>query len=368
MKKKLHLANTFFENDLTPSKLNLKQAIAAHANFYQLQFIPHLYANDDDKVLVSHLSDEPQFHQTELIDALKQGNFSELDYWGYSFQVEKLITTYQLNSFKNQLNLVEKLSSKAFTYPFSKQFLPHSWIITDSGQLKGLINTLPYPIVLKAANGFAGRGHIFINQALEFTPQLFDQIESVLKNHGKLIVEPWLNRVHDFSSQWLFDETITCLGSTILINDKKGRYQGNIVCQDDPLLLKSFPMIEEHYSCIKPLIDAIHHLGFCGHLGIDAFTYEQDGKLKMQPIVEINPRKTMGYVALKVAEKRRIQSPLLLRLHNKGACCFPLLPKKLKVDGKLLSFKKNLSVTSDLGEVENASHENSRWKAIKWDH
>lgn len=367
MGKTLHVANIFFESDLTPSKLNLKQALAGHPNYYQLQFLPHLYIEDHDSVLVSHLPYEAQFTQLQLIDSLKQGNFLALDYWGYSFQVEKLIKAYQFKSFKNDLLQIKQLSSKTFTYPFSKQFLPTSWMITSLNELRSDIDIFPYPIVLKSVNSFAGKGHLFIHSPADLTPALFNKIESDLIAHGALLVEPWLDRVHDFSSQWLFDETITCLGSTILINDRKGRYQGNIVYRDDPLLLKSFPMITEHYSAVKPLIDSIHQMGFRGNLGIDAFTYEKDGAIKMQPLVEINPRKTMGYVALKVAEKRRIQSPILLRLQNTPLCTFPLLPKQLKVDGKTFTFKKNLSVTSDLGEVKNASHENSRWKALNWD-
>ena len=38
--------------------------------------------------------------------------------------------------------------------------------------------------------------------------------------------------------------------------------------------------------------------GYAGPVGIDALVYRRDGRLRIKPIVEINPRFTMGRVAL----------------------------------------------------------------------
>lgn len=52
----LHIANTFFEWELeNTASIDLTEAFAQHPIFKQLQFLPCLYANPQDVVLVSEI-------------------------------------------------------------------------------------------------------------------------------------------------------------------------------------------------------------------------------------------------------------------------------------------------------------------------
>jgi hypothetical protein len=72
-------------------------------------------------------------------------------------------------------------------------------------------------------------------------------------------------------------------------------------------------------------------MGYCGHVGIDAFIYLWEGKQRLHPIVEINGRKTMSWVALQMPKKR------LYYIHSKEG----LLPSRLRNT----QFSRNITCT-----------------------
>ena len=159
-----------------------------------------------------------------------------------------------------------------------------------------------------------------------------------------------------------------CLGTTLLSNNNRGGYCGNGFYPQDPLFIKNLPPLAHHFESVKPILEKIHLLGFRGNLGIDAFFYVVDQTIQLMPLIEINPRKTMGYVTIKIAENNRFESPVFLRLVDRRRCQLPLLPTEIIVNNQKILFKKNLEIQTDPGEYTNANHENPRWHSFKWNH
>ena len=93
-----------------------------------------------------------------------------------------------------------------------------------------------------------------------------------------------------------------------MINDARGRFLANIAAPGRQKkipanLLALFPgppdiarRLHSLYADIFALLEeALRRAGFSGPLGIDAFAYRGvDGKIRLKPVVEINPRYTMG--------------------------------------------------------------------------
>jgi hypothetical protein len=174
-------------------------------------------------------------------------------------------------------------------------------------------------ILLKPAFGLAGRGHRRI-----LVPTAADEewTADVIEKNGEMIAEPWFDRVVDFSVQCDVDATGTLRlkGFCALEIDARGRF---LACRTSsrfatlfaPEIARFFnrdgrgPWLREYYEeqifpAMAPRLAAAR---FHGSLGIDAFVYrEAAGSLRLRPVVEINPRFTMGRVAV---ELLRVAAP-----------------------------------------------------------
>ena len=169
--------------------------------------------------------------------------------------------------------------------------------------------------VVKAAYGAAGGQQMIVGAAdLEAHQQRW--LRRALREAGRVVVEPWLDRKLDLSAQFEVEEDgcLRLLGITRFLADGRGRFQGVFVHnmaaglepemtrlldddgRDCRRLLRLFDLIG---TCLQQRLPA----DFRGALGVDAFVYRDaaDGALRLKPIVEVNPRLTMGRVALALA-------------------------------------------------------------------
>jgi hypothetical protein len=173
--------------------------------------------------------------------------------------------------------LVQKLQSKAFAHTLSP--LPNSALIYSEKELDAWLEKNRPPFVFKSFYGFSGTGHKFRAEKLTFP----------------VLAEPWVERSFDFSTQWFVDESgaMTYLGATKLISDERGKYKKTEVSVDEKALFGAYyPFLEEQIAFIKK--QEPHFSSFFGHIGFDAFVYNN----RLQPICEINARKTFGFFAL----------------------------------------------------------------------
>jgi hypothetical protein len=103
-------------------------------------------------------------------------------------------------------------------------------------------------------------------------------------------------------------------GYTGLLNDARGQFQGNVALPGHQKkipanLIALFPeppdiaqRLHALFADIFDLLEAeLRRAKFSGPLGIDAFAYRAaDGKIRLKPIVEINPRYTMGRMTVEL--------------------------------------------------------------------
>ena len=172
--------------------------------------------------------------------------------------------------------------------------------------------------VVKAAFGAAGGRRILVD-----SPDLPEHrrrwLRGVLEEGGSVVVEPWLDRVLDLSAQYEAEEdgSVRLVGITRFLTSPGGRFQG-VVLHDMVAGLD-----EETRRFLygdgrdgRRLERLCRRLGedlgrrlprdFRGPLGVDALVYRdrRDCGLRLKPVVELNPRLTMGRVGL--ALRRRV--------------------------------------------------------------
>lgn len=163
-------------------------------------------------------------------------------------------------------------------------------------------------IVVKEAMGVAGS-----NAMRLFEPEVLEShrrwLANALRGGRQLVVEPWLEREQDFSIQLeMAADGLKLCGYTGLLNDAKGQFLGNTAAPGHHkkipanviTLFSSPPDIAQRfhrlYADIFALLEKeLFQAKYTGPVGIDAFVYrDTDHRKRLKPIVEINPRYTMG--------------------------------------------------------------------------
>ncbi len=325
----LHICNTFFERELeSPSlKKSLCEWMRSHPIVLQLQFLPLLYADPDDRILVSDLPPQPD-PRLSLLGGPDEPLGAIAD-WGPSLAIESWAKGRKLPYTTPSWDTVRTVNSKLFSFLESPR-LPHAALIKNEKEAEDWIEKTPGPKVLKTLFGTAGTGHFHIGRSENLRSFLAAQFNQALP----VIAEPWVERLFDFSTQWKDGHL---LGATVFENEPNGTYKGTLAGPPEQIFGSYLWALEEHLAIARPLIKKIQTKGFFGHLGIDAYVYKSD-KPRLQPIVEINGRKTMSWAAMQIQQKT---PDLPLRFHysksNSG-----LLPQELTVQGKRIVFTRNI--------------------------
>ena len=158
-----------------------------------------------------------------------------------------------------------------------------------------------------------------------------------------MIAEPWVKRKLDFSTQWMIhpDQSIDYLGATICNTDQRGRYSGNKVGDLSFLFGSYFSCLEKHREIVLRILQKMARLGYFGNVGIDAMIWGND---KLHPVVEINARKTMGWVALEISKRRFPKQTIALSYLTKSKQSNLLPDAVVQKNGSLIHFSRKLVI------------------------
>jgi uncharacterized ferritin-like protein (DUF455 family) len=184
---------------------------------------------------------------------------------------------------------------------------------TTEAEVQTALETIPGRAVVKARFGSSGRGAIRVDGASPDVNQA-GWIRNTLERHGAVVVEPWLARTVDLSAQLLVrgPDDVALVGLTRFLTDARGQYLGHVVGPYDSGLDAPTRRLLATGGRASLEVAARHvgldlaRWGFRGHAGVDALVHRADGgegpapveAMRLKPIVEVNPRTTMGLVAL----------------------------------------------------------------------
>jgi hypothetical protein len=187
-----------------------------------------------------------------------------------------------------------------------------------------------HKIVVKRAFGVAGSNALRL-----FEPEILEKqwrwVETGFARKQELVIEPWLERAQDFSVQ--LEMTVGGLklcGFTGLVNDARGQFVANfaeahhhrripasvVSCFREAADI-SGRLLELYDEIFARLETELRAVAFSGPVGIDAFVYrDADGSARLKPVVEINPRYTMGRVLVELMRQTCQNSAGVFRLVN----------------------------------------------------
>jgi len=228
---------------------------------------------------------------------------------------------------------IARLYSKAWSAEFfRKQITHHSsrlagWLCTEN-EIGVAVNSLDealaaiakirtrghHKVVVKEAFGVAGSNALRLFEP-KILPTQQRWMENAFARKRELVVEPWLEREMDFSVQLEMGASgLKLCGYTGLLNDARGQFVANFAESHHhkriPMKIVSLfrepadisnRLLEFYGEIFAGLEAELRRADFTGPIGIDAFVYrDASGVVKLKPVVEINPRYTMGRVLVEL--------------------------------------------------------------------
>ena len=200
--------------------------------------------------------------------------------------------------------LVERLSAKGIAV------MGMSHIAREMDEVEQLLNEWGR-IVVKSLWSCSGRG-VF---TIEGQPTASDmgRIRKLLRTQGGVEVEPWYDGVMDMALELdaKADGGVVYRGLSLFLTSPNGGYKANIVARQDALksrLFEKFPFIEKHFptlcSACEEVLSKVVEKTYEGPLGVDMMVVKNEqGILLLHPCIEVNVRRTMGYVACVMGER-----------------------------------------------------------------
>jgi len=162
--------------------------------------------------------------------------------------------------------------------------------------------------LLKSPHSSSGRGLLWLQQK-PLARSERQIIQGMLKKQSAVSLERALNKCIDFSMQFEINELATkFIGYSLFLTDTKGRYKGSVITDQNDIQETLFKYIDKQliFSVKQKLTELLHRqysLHYQGILGVDMMIYSADRQYRMHPCVEINMRKTMGYLAIMLYNK-----------------------------------------------------------------
>ena len=335
---KLHIFNP--EHDLALAS-NLRQFTAPHAGRQlrsDLSFIPALWADEGDLVLVDDIDnarDKVRHLGTKLVDKVEFITKVQLEHliktefldsvhpWGWDLslkgELERIGMPEIVMPGDAILNKVRALSSRQWTAGHLQSGVQFVQTVTD---VKSLVREWG-KAVIKAPWSSSGRGVRFVS-ADEFRegsgyPSFERWVGNIIYRQGGVTVEPYYNKVMDFGMEFeMVDGNVLYRGLS-LFDTIKNAYSGNILCSEDKKeeMMAQYVSPERLLQIRQHIIDVMEPAlkgNYSGPFGVDMMIYAKDMNALKQVIstdmpsdfgvnecIEVNLRRTMGHVAIDLA-------------------------------------------------------------------
>ncbi len=170
------------------------------------------------------------------------------------------------------------------------------------------------PLIAKAPLGSAGRGALRIPRRQMSEPLTQPEqrwLTRTLQRQGSVVIGPWLPRVVDLSVLLKVgvDGQVDVRGVSRFFTDARGQYSATVLGPATVGLeskVRAFwhggsdrqqSVLARLSTVAQQVGEELYEAGFCGLAGVDALIW-RDETLRLLPLLEVNPRRTMGHVAL----------------------------------------------------------------------
>ena len=314
-----------------------------------LGYLPALWAGEDDCVLVEHVDQARRAYgrlrarvggsPCRFVDKsqLPHLPIDRVSPWGWDLALRAALIRYGVPAeacpSESDIASIRDLSHRRLAAEVLSSLVPHSCVPSVASVLRPSASFLEKSVeatsvdiveayllhhprlVLKAPWSSSGRGVRFIDG--ELSDYHRGWLRNIIAQQGSVMVEPLYPKVKDFGMEFeaLPDGTIRYLGLS-LFDTRNGAYTGNIIASEEDKLdmINRYVPVSSIVDVREKLISALSDVftshassqsshPYTGPFGVDMMILSRpDGQgFSIHPCVEINLRRTMGHVAIDMA-------------------------------------------------------------------
>lgn len=251
--------------------------------------------------------------------------------WWNSPEAERWASDLGLRLFGPRSDVAARVHDKAFTWERAREegLLPAPFdrgvvhapedVAAGSAFIESLRRALDAPppgaigFTLKPRFGSSGRGRVALALGEDPEPRVAGA-RARLAARGGAILEPWVERIADYSTQLQVGaEGVTLLATLEQITTASGLVTGHRGQVDSRGRVTCGAACDEALrEAALPLALSLADAGFEGVCGVDAFVFRTPEGERLRPLVECNARFTVGLLAM--AQVRRALPALRERL------------------------------------------------------
>lgn len=329
----LHIFNPEHDLALACDIENYSPPAAAQKLYSDLGFIPALWADNGDVVMVEDRmaaldawrnlrrqmtgylgNDDVLCRSVEFVTPtdIHSLQITTVDVWGWDCAIRHkllkngireellpdkkgIVSVRELSHRRNALNLLKHLNGKGI--------IGEGFVCSNYEDMEHFLSSYHH-IVVKAPWSCSGRGIRYVDGSITYHQSGW--IKNMLKAQGCVIVEPYYKKVRDFGMEFFSDGTgvIEYHGLSLFDTDN-WMYSGSVLASES----YKEKVLTDYISL--DLIDAVRkeimsYLGFAysgryrGMFGVDMMVVEDKSEHRylLHPCVEINLRRTMGHAAI----------------------------------------------------------------------
>lgn len=334
--------NTAFEDELSNPKAAISTIYPSNKIALQLQWLSLYLAENNDLCLVFGSADDRYLKQLKQLNSsnfsigsvdrsLEEGEGMKLECWGSTLTSNEIRSKAQMNGVNIDPDIVASIHNKRFLTDFLKDGQA-PLIIQSIQEVESAIKELgDIRFLLKPTNRCSGQGFIiFEADTLE---ENRSGIESAIERYSIMLLEPYRDRIQDFSSHWYIESKhqINYKGICELVNRKQGMYWKTRIAPEEQLFKENSHYIVDHLSLAIKVCQKAAAIGYRGPISFDGYLYQKDNQMKLMPFCDVNCRWTVSSWALAFHKRFFKNSSIEISLEKSSSNKEGLLPSSISI-------------------------------------
>jgi len=302
---------------------------AVQAMRRDLSYLPAWYAAPDDFVLVEGIAETQGIASLRDFQDFLQENFGKMatavterelphfigqnvNLWGISPQA---IYFFEKHGFTMPAwNEKYRDLGSRFTAQKCLKFLTENlpeikqstlpYFVKTLDEIEEILRNSTEKMLAKSPFSSSGRGLIWLPPTGNIARSERQILSGILQKQPAVSIEKALNKILDFSMHFeIKNADIQFVGYSVFQTNAKGAYEKSLLASQNFLEKEITKYINlsllEKVKFLLTFFLKQHYLPvYEGCIGIDMLIYKENGKYFLHPCVEINMRKSMGYLAI----------------------------------------------------------------------